>query len=145
MKAEFSRLNKLAMAVPRLKQSTRLAEKQEKEKAVRLQQLQSEPAEPSKGKGQGNFYFMNNHILLALLVLFLLDVYLQSNGSLSGKRSRTATDMQPKLKVQRLQMVTSPRKSHSNWWKVTIDALIQFHCRSVDHRKETVPYNFPFL
>ena len=110
MKAEFSRLNKLAMAVPRLKQSTRLAEKQEKEEAVTLQQLQSEPAEPSKGKGQGNFYFMINRILLALLVLFLLDVYLQSNGSLSGKRSRTATDMQPELKVQRLQVVTSPQK-----------------------------------
>ena len=98
------------MAVPRLKQSTCLAEKQEKEEAVRLQQLQSEPAEPSKGKGQGNFYFMINHILLALLVLFLLDVYLQSNGSLSGKRSCTATDMQPKFKVQRLQVVTSPQK-----------------------------------
>ena len=41
VKAEFSRLNKLAMAVPRLKQSTHLAEKQEKEEAVRLQQLQS--------------------------------------------------------------------------------------------------------
>ena len=87
------------MAVPRLKQSTRLAEKQEKEDTVRLQQLQSEPAEPSKGKSQGNFYFMINRILLALLVLFLLDVYLQPNGSLSGKRSHTATDMQPKLKV----------------------------------------------
>ena len=65
------------MAVPCLKQSTRLAEKQEKQKkeeTVRLQ-LQSEPAQPSKGKGQGNFYFMINHILLALLVLFLLDVY----------------------------------------------------------------------
>ena len=98
------------MAVPRLKQSTRLAEKQEKEEAVRLQQLQSELAEPSKGKGQGNFYFMINRILLALLVLFLLDVYLQSNGSLSGKRSCTATDMQPKLKVQRLQVATSPQK-----------------------------------
>ena len=98
------------MAVPCLKQSTRLAEKQEKEEAVRLQQLQSEPAEPSKGKGQGNFYFMINRILLALLVLFLLDVYLQSNGSLSGKRSRTATDMQPELKVQRLQVATSPQK-----------------------------------
>ena len=68
------------MAVPHLKQSTRLAEKQEKEEAVRLQQLQSEPAVPSKGKGQGNFYFMINRILLALLVLFLLDVYLQSYG-----------------------------------------------------------------
>ena len=110
MKPEFSRLNKLAMAVPRLKQSTRLAEKQEKEEAVRLQQLQSEPAEPSKGKGQGNFYFMISRILLALLVLFLLDVYLQSNGSLSGKRSHTATDMQPELKVHRLQVVTSPQK-----------------------------------
>ena len=110
MKAEFSRLNKLAMAVPCLKQSTCLAEKQEKEEAVRLQQLQSELAEPSKGKDQGNFYFMINRILLALLVLFLLDVYLQSNGSLSGKRSRTATDMQPELKVQRLQVVTSPQK-----------------------------------
>ena len=98
------------MAVPHLKQSTRLAEKQEKEEAVRLQQLQSEPAEPSKGKGQGNFYFMINCILLALLVLFLLDVYLQSNGSLSRKRSCTATDMQPELKVQRLQVVTSPQK-----------------------------------
>ena len=103
------------MAVPCLKQSTRLVEKQEKEKAVRLQQLQSEPTEPSKGKGQGNFYFMINHILLASLVLFLLDVYLQSIGSLSGKRSHTDTDMQPELKVQRLQVATSPRKSHSNW------------------------------
>ena len=98
------------MAVPRLKQSTCLAEKQEKEKAVRLQQLQSEPTEPSKGKGQGNFYFMINRILLASLVLFLLDVYLQSIGSLSGKRSHTDTDMQPELKVQRLQVVTSPQK-----------------------------------
>ena len=80
MKAEVSRLNKLAMAVPHLKQSTRLAEKQEKqekEEAVRLQQLQSEPAQPSKEKGQGNFYFMINCILLSLLVLFLLDLYLQ--------------------------------------------------------------------
>ena len=92
------------MAVPHLKQSTCLAEKQEKEEAVRLQQLQSELAEPSKGKGQGNFYFMINRILLALLVLFLL----QSIGSLSGKRSRT--DMQPELKVQRLQVATSPQK-----------------------------------
>ena len=69
------RLNKLVMSVPRLKQSTRLAEKQEKE-AVTLQ-VQSEPAQPSKGKGQGNFYFMINHIILALLVSFLLDVCLQ--------------------------------------------------------------------
>ena len=100
------------MDVPRLKQSTHLAEKQQKQKeeeAVRLQ-LESEPAQPGKGKGQGNFYFMINRILLALLVLFLLDVYLQSNGLLSGKRSRTATDMQPKLKVQRLQVATSPQK-----------------------------------
>ena len=112
MKAEFSRLNKLAMAVPHLKQSTRLAEKQEKqekEEAVRLQ-LQSEPAQPSKGKDQGNFYFIINHILLALLLLFLLDVYLQSIGSLSGKRSHTDTDMHPEVKVQRLQVVTSPQK-----------------------------------
>ena len=108
MKAEFSRLNKLAIAVPHSKQITHLAQKQEKEEAVRLQQLQSEPAEPSKGKGQGNFYFMINHILLALLVLFLLDVYLQSIGSLSGKRSHTDTDMQPE--VQRLQVATSPQK-----------------------------------
>ena len=57
------------MAVPCLKQSTHLAEKQEKEEAVRLQ-LQSEPAQPSKVKGQGNFYFMINHILLALLYYF---------------------------------------------------------------------------
>ena len=110
MQAEFSRLNKLAIFVPRLKQSTRLAEKQEKEEAVRLQQLQSELAEPSKGKGQGNFYFMINRILSAFLVLFLLDVYLQSISSLSGKRSHTDTDMQPELKVQRLQVVTSPQK-----------------------------------
>ena len=112
MKAEFSKLNKLAMAVPRLKQSTRLAEKQQKQKeeeAVRLQ-LESEPAQRGKGKGQGNFYFMINHILLALLVLFLLDVHLQSIGSLSGKRSCTDTDMQPELKVQRLQVATSPQK-----------------------------------
>ena len=112
MKAEFSRLNKFIMAVPCLKQSTCLAEKQEKqekEEAVRLQ-LQSEPAEPIKRKGQGNFYFMINCVLLALLVLFLLDVYLQSIGSLSGKRSHTDTDMQPELKVQRLQVVTSPQK-----------------------------------
>ena len=101
------------MAVPCLKQSTHLAEKQEKEEAVRLQQLQSEPAEPSKGKGQGNFYFMINRILLALLVLFLLDVYLQSNGLLSGKRSRTATDMQPELKVQRLSSGNQPPESHT--------------------------------
>ena len=67
MKAEFSRLNKLAMAVPRLKQSTRLAEKHEKEEAVRLQ-LQSEPVQPSKGKGQGNFYFMINRIHLACII-----------------------------------------------------------------------------
>ena len=110
MKAEFSRLNKLAMDVPRLKQSTRLAEKQQKQKeeeAVRLQ-LESEPAQPGKGKGQGNFYFMINRILLVLLVLFLL--LLQSIGSLSGKRSHTDTHMQPELKVQRLQVVTSPQK-----------------------------------
>ena len=66
MKAEFSRLNKLAMAVPRLKQSTHLAETQEKQEkeAVRLQ-VQSEPAQPSKGKGKGNFYFMINLITLS--------------------------------------------------------------------------------
>ena len=135
------------MDVPRLKQSTCLAKKQQKQKeeeAVRLQ-LESEPAQPGKGKGQGNFYFMINHILLALLVLFLLDVYLQSNGLLSGKRSCTATDMQPELKFRGFKWRPAPRKSHSNWWKITIDDLIQFHCRSVDHRKETVPYNFPFF
>ena len=53
------------MAVPHLKQSTHLADKQEKEEAVRLQ---SEPAQPSKGKGQGNFYFMINRILLACII-----------------------------------------------------------------------------
>ena len=112
MKAEFSRPNKLAMDVPRLKQSTHLAEKQQKQKeeeAVRLQ-LESEPAQPGKGKGQGNFCFMINRILLALLVLFLLDVHSQSIGSLSGKRSHTDTHMQPELKVQRLQVATSPQK-----------------------------------
>ena len=98
------------MAVPRLKQSTRLAEKQQKEEAARIQQLQSEPAQPSKGKDQGNFSFMINRILLALLVLFLLDVYLQSIGSVSGKRSHTDTDMHPDVKVQRLQVATSPQK-----------------------------------
>ena len=97
------------MAVPCLKQSTHLAEKPEKEEAVRLQ-VQSEPAQPSKGKGQGNFYFMINHILLALLVLFLLDVYLQSIGSLSGKRSCTDTGMTTQVKVQRLQETTSSQK-----------------------------------
>ena len=104
------RLNKLAIAVPHLKQSTHLAEKQEKEEAVRLRQLKSELAEPSKGKGKGNFYFMINHILSALMVLFLLDVYLQSIGSLSGKRSHTAINMQSEVKVLRLQVVTSPQK-----------------------------------
>ena len=103
---DLARLNKLAMSVPHLKQSTHLAEKQE---AMR-QQLQSEPDQPSKGKGKGNFYFMINCVILALLVLFLLDVYLQSIGSLSGKRSHTDTHMQPELKVQRLQVVTSPQK-----------------------------------
>ena len=99
------------MAVPHLKQSTRLAEKQEKQEkeAVSLQ-VQSEPAQPSKGKGQGNFYFMINCILLALLVSFLLDVYLQSIGSLSGKRSCTDTGMMAQVKVQRLQETTSPKK-----------------------------------
>ena len=70
------------MAVPHLKQSTRLAKKQQKEEAARLlQQVQSEPAKPSKGKGQGNFYFMINRILLALLVLFLLDIVYIYNQS----------------------------------------------------------------
>ena len=111
VKKELARLNKLAMSVPHLKQSTHLVEKQEKEEAVRLQQLKSELAEPSKGKGKGkgtsNFYFMINCILLALLVLFLLDVDLQSIGSLSGKRSGTDTDMQPEVKVQKLQPIES--------------------------------------
>ena len=106
---ELARLNKLAMSVPCLKQSTHLAEKQEKEEAMR-QQLQSELDESSKGKGKGNFYFMINRILLALLVLFLLDVDLQSIGSLLGKRSCIDTGIQPELKVQRLQVVTSPQK-----------------------------------
>ena len=108
VKKDLVRLNKLTMSVPRLKQSTRLAEKQEKE-AVTLQ-VQSEPAQPSKGKGQGNFYFMINLIILALLVSFLLDVYLQSIGSLSGKRSCTDTGMTAQVKVQRLQEATSPQK-----------------------------------
>ena len=106
MNKDLARLNKLAMSVPHLKQSTCLAEKQE---AMR-QQLQSELDQPSKGKGKGNFYFMINHIILVLSVLFLLDVYLQSIGSLSGKRSCTDTDMMAQVKVQRLQETTSPQK-----------------------------------
>ena len=50
---------------------------------------------------------MINCILLALLVLFLLDVDLQSIGSLSGERSGTDTNMQPEVKVQKLQPVES--------------------------------------
>ena len=108
MKKDLARVNKLAMSVPRLKESTRLAEKQE---AMRQQiGLQSEPGQPSKGKGKGNFYFMINCILLGLLVLFLLDVYLQSIGSLLGKRSCTDTGMTVQVKVQRLQVAMSPQK-----------------------------------
>ena len=103
---DLARLNKLAMSVPHLKQSTHLAEKQE---AMR-QQLQSEPDQPSKGKGQGNFYCMINRMILALLVSFLLHVYLQSIGSLSGKRSCTDTGMMAQVKVQRLQVATSHQK-----------------------------------
>ena len=89
---------------------------------------------------------MINHILLALLVLFLLDVHLQSIGSLSGKRSRTDTDMQPELKVQRLQVVTSPQKVTQQLVEGNyrcFDSVSGY--RSVHHRKDTVPYNFPFL
>ena len=49
VKKELSRLNQLAMNVPRLKQSTRLALKREAEDAKLLKQSKPEP-EPGKGK-----------------------------------------------------------------------------------------------
>ena len=51
VKKELSRLNQLAMNVPRLKQSTQLALKREAEDAQLLKQSEPQPQpEPSKGK-----------------------------------------------------------------------------------------------
>ena len=49
VKKESSRLNQLAMNIPRLKQSTQLALKREAEDAQLLKQSEPKP-EPSKGK-----------------------------------------------------------------------------------------------
>ena len=49
VKKELSRLNQLAMDIPRFKQSTQLALKREAEDAKLLKQSEPEP-EPGKGK-----------------------------------------------------------------------------------------------
>ena len=107
----MSKLCRVALQVPRLRQSQRQADKREAEESQFPQtesQSQHEPVpKHGKGKGRGNlniFIDLNADVIQ----LIYIDTVWFNICLFSGKRS--STDMQPSVKLARLEDIVGSEK-----------------------------------